>query len=181
VEQKRAVQMLLTTASYFDESDMLARFVKLQMLSAVDTLVQKLPYAMFILPGYNPSILSPLIPCDSLSIPLLYVNNAFTHATQHLSGAPLGLRALCGADTEPAQLQQVVDAIEASDLAKVVLTLYCKNGSKFPACLVLRPVFGPEGKCTFTMIVLLDDVAALSKLQDLTALLPQLLCKPKGY
>ncbi|KAJ1441506.1 hypothetical protein B484DRAFT_390686 [Ochromonadaceae sp. CCMP2298] len=179
-EQTRAGHMLLTAASYYDESEMVARFMKPQMLSAVESLVQKLPYAMFVLPGYSHSMLS-LIHCDILAMPLLYVNSAFTQATQYTEGRRLPLRALCGADTESAQLQLVVEALEASDVAKVVLTLYRKNGTKFTAGLVLRPVFDLSGNCTHTMGFLMDGLSALGKMHDLTALLPQLLCRPKGY
>jgi hypothetical protein len=179
-EQTRAGHMLLTAASYYDESEMVDRFMKPQMLSAVESLVQKLPYAMFVLPGYSHSMLS-LIHCDILAMPLLYVNTAFTQATQYTEGGCLPLRALCGADTESAQLQLVVEALEASEVAKVVLTLYRKNGTKFTAGLVLRPVFDQGGNCTHTMGFLMDGISALGKMHDLTALLPQLLCKPKGY
>jgi hypothetical protein len=206
-EQKRAGHMLLDTASYFDESEMVARFMHPKMLGTPDALVQKLPYAVFVLPSYSSTC--PLSPCSSfetlalapfghrisdrnvpglsLRMPLLYANTAFTQATQYKAaliggGAlPAGLNALFGPDTEASQVRLIAEALESSEAAKVVLTLYRKNGTTFMAAIVLRPVFDQDGECISTMGFLVDDLGALKKMSEITALLPQLLSRPLGY
>jgi fructose-specific phosphotransferase system component IIB len=74
----------------------------------------------------------------------------------------------------------IAEALESSEAAKIVLTLYRKNGTTFMAAMVLRPVYDQDGECTFTMGFLVDvgvqgaqGAKGALKMSEITALLPQ--------
>ena len=83
--------------------------------------------------------------------PLIYVNHTWCKTTGYSREEVLGrnCRLLQGQDTQPAAVQEMVDALRAGVDACVCITNYRKDGEKFDNLVVLRPVLDSNGVCRF--------------------------------
>ena len=83
--------------------------------------------------------------------PLIYVNHAWCKTTGYSREEVLGrnCRLLQGQDTQPAAVQEMVDALRAGVDACVCITNYRKDGEKFDNLVVLRPVLDSNGVYRF--------------------------------
>ena len=95
---------------------------------------------------------------------LVCVNGAFERLTGYGRDFAVGrnCRFLQGADTEPAAVQQLVEALRDARPTAVELTNYRRDGSAFRNALVVSPVHDSSGAYRYSL-ALLADAASLTR------------------
>ena len=95
-------------------------------------------------------------------MPVIYCNAAFTRITQYTEADVLGknCRFLQGAETEPAKVRIIKDALEKGKESRVVLRNYRKDGTLFWNELTITPILNSQGEATH-FIGVQNDVSEL--------------------
>ena len=99
--------------------------------------------------------------------PIIYANPAFLRATGYSAGEILGrnCRFLQGAETDPAAVQEMREAIAAARSCTVILKNYRKDGTSFWQELTLSPVHSDAGDLLY-YIGVQTDITALKQTQE---------------
>lgn len=126
---RRAQEILLGTAAYFDESLLLEQLERGQWATILGQTFD----------GHKLAIT--VSDCSKEGNPLVYVNHAFEAMSgrQRSFLAGKGLDVLNGAETEPAMLDHVQEALRTSQALKVAVTHYTTMGRSFTNLMAMRP------------------------------------------
>ncbi|MQM37900.1 hypothetical protein KBTX_01904 [wastewater metagenome] len=91
-----------------------------------------------------------MVDAQSPGLPMVYVNPAFTHITGYTRDEAIGhnCRFLQGADTDPADIERIRDALSTHRDVQITLRNYRKGGQAFWNRLSLTAVFDEQQRCT---------------------------------
>lgn len=173
VDMEHMKHMLLSTAAFLDESDIASLFSQGRSYQDAENAIDQAALGVCILSGAAEL-------GESL---VLYANAAFEKTSGHyysqLSGKSLSV--LLGESSEAAPQQHLNSAFHEKRAAKVVLTTYRRNKTKFLSALALKPAFDDQGRLAYWIVLVFDlsrrpaSLAELKHVEDLLALIPNLL------
>jgi PAS domain S-box-containing protein len=175
-ETEHVQNMLLTTAAFFDEADLITRVGKRGVLEDLQGALDSSPFGISV--------------CCArayMSYPILFVNSALEKMTQYGRKEMVGrnFKMLQGEDTEIGQLELMTMALKENQATRLAITNYRKDGSKFLNMVALKPTFDHFGQCVYIIGVYYDiarkeaTMEELQKINIMLAILPFLLGFPE--